>query len=131
MADGTLNKILYVEDEPDIQEVARMALELVGGFTVEICSSGEEALAKAAEFDPDLFLLDVMMPGMDGPTTLGELRKIEAVAAKPAIFMTAKVQPHEVAEYRELGAIDVIPKPFDPMSLSANIQEIWSTNFGG
>jgi len=131
MADGTLNKILYVEDEPDIQEVARMALELVGGFTVEICSSGEEALAKAAEFDPDLFLLDVMMPGMDGPTTLTELRKIDAVAAKPAIFMTAKVQPHEVAEYRELGAIDVIPKPFDPMSLSASIQEIWSSNFGG
>jgi two-component system, OmpR family, response regulator len=131
MADGTLSKILYVEDEPDIQEVARMALELVGGFTVTICSSGEEALAAAADFDPDLLLLDVMMPGMDGPTTLLELRKIASLANKPAIFMTAKVQPHEVAEYKELGAIDVIPKPFDPMNLSANIQEIWSANIGG
>ena len=131
MADGTLTKILYVEDEPDIQEVARMALELVGGFTVTICSSGEEAIAKAADFDPDLLLLDVMMPGMDGPTTLGELRKIPTLTDKPAIFMTAKVQPHEVAEYKELGAIDVIPKPFDPMNLSANIQEIWSNKVGG
>jgi two-component system, OmpR family, response regulator len=131
MADGVLSKILYVEDEPDIQEVARMALEMVGGFTVTICSSGEEALATAPEFDPDLLLLDVMMPGMDGPTTLVELHKISALAAKPAIFMTAKVQPHEVAEYKELGAIDVIPKPFDPMTLSASIQEIWDAHFGG
>ena len=131
MADGVLSKILYVEDEPNIQEVARMALEMVGGFTVTICSSGEEALATAPEFDPDLLLLDVMMPGMDGPTTLVELHKISALAAKPAIFMTAKVQPHEVAEYKELGAIDVIPKPFDPMTLSASIQEIWDAHFGG
>ena len=130
MADGTLSKILYVEDEPDIQEVARMALEMVGGYTVTICSSGEEAIATAPGFDPDLLILDVMMPGMDGPTTLSELRKIDSLANKPAIFLTAKVQPQEVAEYKEMGAIDVIPKPFDTMSLSATVLEIWSSQIG-
>ena len=71
-----LNRILYVEDEPDIQAVARISLESVGGFTLRICSSGEEALENAVEFNPQLLLLDVKMPGMDGPTTLTELKKI-------------------------------------------------------
>jgi len=122
----TLERILYVEDEPDIQQVARMALELAGGFTVEVCGSGPEALERAPGFDPQLFLLDVMMPGMDGPTTLAELRRLPQLAATPVIFMTAKVQPAEVAQYRELGAIDVIAKPFDPMKLSDTIREMWA-----
>ncbi len=122
----TLERILYVEDEPDIQQVARMALELAGGFTVEVCSSGPEALERAPGFAPQLFLLDVMMPGMDGPTTLAELRQLPQLAATPVIFMTAKVQPAEVAQYRELGAIDVIAKPFDPMKLADTIREMWA-----
>ena len=122
----TLERILYVEDEPDIQQVARMALELAGGFTVEICSSGPEALERGPGFDPQLILLDVMMPGMDGPTTLAELRKLPEFVTTPVIFMTAKVQPAEVAQYRELGAIDVIAKPFDPMNLSDTIREMWA-----
>ena len=122
----TLERILFVEDEPDIQQVARMALELAGGFTVEVCSSGPEALERAPGFAPQLFLLDVMMPGMDGPTTLAELRQLPQLAATPVIFMTAKVQPAEVAQYRELGAIDVIAKPFDPMKLSDTIREMWA-----
>lgn len=120
-----LEKILYVEDEPDIQAVARIALESVGGFTVEICSSGAQALETAPQFEPDLILLDVMMPGMDGPTTFKELRKIAGLAQTPVVFMTAKVQPQEVASYRELGALDVVAKPFDPMTLSDQIRSIW------
>ena len=120
-----LSRILYVEDEPDIQIVAQLALETLGGFTVEICSSGNDALEKIFAFQPQLILLDVMMPGMDGPTTLGKLREINQFATTPIIFMTAKVQPSEVASYKALGAVDVIPKPFDPMSLADQVNVIW------
>ncbi len=129
MADN-LTRILYVEDEPDIQMVARLALEALGGFTVEICSSGDEALKRAPGFKPQLFLLDVMMPGMDGPSTLKMLRALPQFAYTPVIFMTAKVQPSEVAGYKELGAVDVIPKPFDPMTLASRVQDIWERCHG-
>jgi CheY-like chemotaxis protein len=125
-----LNRILYVEDEPDIQAVAKLALEMVGGFSVRICSSGQEALEAVSAFAPDLILLDVMMPGMDGPTTLVKLRENPGLASTPAIFMTAKVQPQEVAHYKTLGALDVIPKPFDPMTLSETVKRIWDTRNG-
>lgn len=124
MADK-LTRVLYVEDEPDIQMVSRLALETLGGFTVEICSSGSEALEKIAAFQPQLILLDVMMPGMDGPTTLGKLRELPQFAATPVIFMTAKVQPSEVTGYKQIGAVDVIRKPFDPMKLADNVKQIW------
>ena len=140
---ATLNRILYVEDEPDIQTIARIALETVGGFTVEICSSGgeeamdecwmeaiesadNEALEKVDGFAPDLILLDVMMPDMDGPTTMHALRSQTSASETPIIFITAKVQTQEVESYKALGAIDVIAKPFDPMTLSSKIQDIWS-----
>ena len=121
-----LNRILYVEDEPDIRMVAQMALQAVGGFTVIACASGQEALDAAPGAAADLLLLDVMMPGMDGPTTLKGLRQLPATANTPVIFMTAKVQAAEVAVYKGLGALEVIPKPFDPMELSAQIQRIWT-----
>ena len=120
-----LERILYVEDEADIRTVAKMALEVVGGFRVLACSSGQEAIAAAPEAVADLILLDVMMPGIDGPSTLRALRSLPATAATPVIFMTAKVQATEIAEYRALGALDVIPKPFDPMLVSAEIERIW------
>lgn len=126
----TLARILYVEDEPDIQVIARLALETLGGFTLEVCSSGKEALEKITAFQPQLILLDVMMPGMDGPTTLQELRKIPAFSTTPTIFMTAKVQPSEVNGYKQIGAVDVIPKPFDPMTLSNQVLEIWDQCHG-
>lgn len=100
----TLNTILYVEDEPDIRTVAQLALETVGGFTLRVCGSGEEAVEIGPAFKPDLILLDVMMPGMDGPTTLAALRKDPSMQDTP---VTAKVQ-----QYRDLGALDVIAKPF-------------------
>jgi len=120
-----LNKILYVEDEPDIQAIAQIALENVGGFELKICSSGKEAIKEAPGFNPDLILLDVMMPGMDGPTTLQELRKLPKLDKTPVMFMTAKVQPQEIEHFKSLGAIEVIAKPFDPMKLSETIKQAW------
>jgi len=122
---GELSKILYVEDEPDIQAIVKLTLEQIGGFTLEICSSGQEAIEKGAAFAPDLMLLDVMMPGLDGPTTLIELRQFASLKDVPAVFMTAKVQPQEICHYKEIGAIDVIVKPFDPTTLSTTILSIW------
>lgn len=127
---SSLQRVLYVEDEPDIQAVAKLALEMVGGFTVKICSSGADALREAEAFAPDMILLDVMMPGMDGPTTLAQLRQKPALAQVPVAFMTAKVQPAEVAHYKSLGARDVIPKPFDPMTLAAQVRSIWEAARG-
>ncbi len=121
-----LHSILYVEDEPDIRAIAELALQEIGGYSLISCASGAEALAAAREQTPDLLLLDVMMPGMDGPETLQKLREIPEVAEVPAVFMTAKVQPSETAEYLALGAVDVIAKPFDPLTLASQIQQIWS-----
>ena len=127
---STLSRVLYVEDEPDIQTVAKMALELVGGFTVKVCSCGDEALREAPAFAPDVILLDVMMPGLDGPSTLAAMRKNDALSSVPVIFMTAKVQPMEVAHYKSLGACGVIAKPFDPMTLSDTVRSIWERRNG-
>lgn len=129
MADK-LSRILYVEDEQDIQMVARLALEALGGFSVEICNSGEEALKRAPDFQPQLILLDVMMPGMDGPTTLKALRGLPRFTDTPVVFMTAKAQSGEVEGYKKLGAADVIPKPFDPMTLASQVQAIWEHSHG-
>ena len=123
-----LKRILYVEDQLDIQMVAKIALESVGGFELKMCISGEEALHSAVGFAPDLFILDVMMPGLSGPETLLELQKIPELAAVPSIFMTGKVQPDEVVKYKSIGAWDVIAKPFDPMKLSEQVRAIWQQN---
>jgi CheY-like chemotaxis protein len=124
---STLTKILYVEDDVDIRSVAKIALEIVGGLTLRSCSSGKEALNPETEaFGPDLMLLDVMMPEMDGPTTLKKLREIPSLKNIPVIFMTAKVQLSEVAYYKSLGAIGVIAKPFDPMQLAEQVRQLWS-----
>jgi len=125
MATPPLRRILFVEDDPDIQVVAALALEAVGGLSVLVCGSGAEALSRLTEFGPDLVLLDVMMPGMDGPTMLETLRRLPDARELPVVFMTARVQSHEVAHYRELGAAEVIAKPFDPMTLADTVQSIW------
>ena len=121
-----LDKILFVEDDPDIQAIAVMVLDAISGFSLEACSSGNEALTKAVAFNPDLVLLDVMMPGMDGPETLAALRKLPELVNTPVVFMTAKVQPQEVQGYLDLGAVGVIAKPFDPMTLADQLREIWA-----
>lgn len=126
MINSQLQRILYVEDEDDIRAVAELALVNVAGFELRTCASGAEALEAAESFAPDMLLLDVMMPDMDGPATLRALRQIPSLAETPAVFMTAKVQPDEVNRYLELGAVDVIAKPFDPMSLGDQLRNVWS-----
>lgn len=130
MPDKELKTILYAEDECDIRDVAQIALEDVGGFTVRYCVDGREALNAAKELVPDLLLLDVMMPEMDGPATLRELRKLPEFSTIPAIFMTAKIQTNEILEYKSLGVIDVIAKPFDPMTLADTIRMAWNKYHG-
>ncbi|KKD60751.1 chemotaxis protein CheY [Grimontia sp. AD028] len=115
--------VLYVEDDEDIRDVAELALE-GDDFVLLSCECGDVALEKAALSSPDLLLLDVMMPDMDGPTTLRHLREMPHLERTPAIFMTAKVQPSEIKSYHECGAIGVISKPFDPMLLADEIKKI-------
>lgn len=123
------NRIVYVEDDDDIREVGLLALEHVGQFDVLACASGEEAVDKAVDFKPDLVLLDVMMPGMDGIETFERLRQKPELSAIPIVFMTAKVHNDEVARYREMGANGVIPKPFEPMTLCDEIRLIMDRHY--
>ena len=123
--DHVLQRILYVEDDEDFHEIAKLALEVFGSYTLKVCISGPDAIRSAAAFAPDLMLLDAMMPGMDGPATFKELREIPQLASVPIIFMTANASPREVEQFMKLGAADVIPKPFDPMTLAHTIQKIW------
>tara|TARA_R110002012_G_scaffold71789_3_gene183804 strand:- start:8745 stop:9137 length:393 start_codon:yes stop_codon:yes gene_type:complete len=127
---SSLERILYVEDDLDIQTVATLALEVVGGFNVKVCSSGEQALEEVVAFAPDMILLDVMMPGMDGPTTLKALRQLDSLDEVPIAFMTAKVQSHEVDQLIKLGAVGVITKPFDPMALAIQVRSLWEQAHG-
>lgn len=120
-----LSHILCIDDEPDILQVATMCLEMVGGFKVTPCNGSAEGVQKAKEVKPDLILLDVMMPEMDGPQTLKKLRENVDLNHVPIIFMTASVQPEEVSRYLALGAVDVIKKPFDPMALHTQVLHIW------
>ncbi len=120
-----LRSVVYVDDEPDIREVVQLSLELTEGLQVQTCESGEQALQMVPQLRPDLVLLDVMMPVMDGPATLQRLRGIDGLVDLPVIFMTAIAMPQEVARFLELGAVAVIAKPFDPMQLGNQVLAIW------
>jgi CheY-like chemotaxis protein len=115
-------RILHVDDEPDIREVVELSLGLDAAFATRSCGSGKEALAVAADWQPDIILLDVMMPVLDGPATLLQLRNNAITASIPVIFMTARAQAREVDHFRSLGAVGVIPKPFDPIMLAAAVR---------
>jgi len=115
-------RILHVDDEPDIREIVGISLGLTADFEVRACASGADAIAVAAEWSPFLIMLDVMMPGMDGPTTLANLRKDPRTADIPVLFMTARAQAREVQQLVALGAHGVISKPFDPMTLAAQVR---------
>jgi len=115
-------RVLHVEDEPDIREVVEISLGLDPDFEIRSCSSGEEALAFVVNWIPDIILLDVMMPFMDGPATLARLRAETKTAAIPVVFMTARAQSREIEHFRSLGALGVIPKPFDPLTLAAAVR---------
>lgn len=116
-----ISSVLVVDDEPDIRMISELALQSIGGWETVVAGGGQEALEAAAMHQPDVILLDVMMPGMDGPTTLLKLRENEATANIPVIFLTARTQRRDVDRYLGLGAIAVIGKPFDPMTLAEEI----------
>lgn len=125
---STLEKVLYVEDDPDIREIATLALEDVGGLTPKTCESGKQALQEIKEFQPQVLLLDVMMPGMDGPETLSAMKEMGAITDSIlVVFMTAKVHPEEIQRYKTLGVDQVISKPFDPMTLADEVRALWDT----
>lgn len=130
MNNEKLERILYVEDEEDIRAIAKIALEDIGNFTVKFCGSWKDVLAAIQDFHPQLLLLDVMIPEMDGPTMLQELRKQPEFSDIPAIFMTAKIQASEIDEYKKLGVYDVISKPFDAMKLADTLNKIWMKSHG-
>ena len=113
-------RILIVDDDPLLREVAQTALELVGGWTVSTAQSGMQAQQRALAEQPDAILLDVMMPGVDGPSTLAALRSNPATRDIPVIFLTAKV-PSSLEEWGSLRLTGVIPKPFDPMTLASDM----------
>ncbi len=121
-----LAKILLVDDEPHIRRVAEVSLVRVGKWSAILAASGPEGIVAAEREHPDVILLDVMMPDMDGPTTLRALRERAPVAGIPVIFMTAKVQEHEIQRYLDLGAAGVICKPFDPMKLADHVRRIFA-----
>lgn len=123
-----LTRILFVEDDESIAQVAMMALEDLGSFTVKHCNSGQKALDVVIEFGPQLILMDVMMPNMNGPETLIILQQMPEVSDVPVVFMTAKVQTHEKKAYCDMGAVGVIPKPFDPVTLSDEVTAFWEQN---
>ncbi|HEX8451906.1 MAG TPA: response regulator [Longimicrobium sp.] len=117
-------RVLVIDDEDDIREVAQLALEAVAGWEVSSASSGAEGLRLAAEHMPDAILLDVMMPEMDGPSTFRALRAQPATAEIPVILLTAKVQATDRTRFQDLGVNGVLTKPFDPMELARQIEEV-------
>jgi CheY-like chemotaxis protein len=125
MEPAQLRTVLYVDDEPDIRQIVQMSLGLAPQLTVHTGESREQGIALARELQPDLVMLDVMMPGLDGPSTLQRMRSDPRLAAIPVVFMTAKAMPEEVARFRELGAVGVIAKPFDPMRLAQQVLTLW------
>ena len=118
----TMLRVLHVDDEPDIREVVEMSLALDPGLALKSCASGLDALALAADWLPNVILLDVMMPQMDGPQTLRHLRSDDKTAEILVLFMTARAQTHEVDHFLSLGATGVISKPFDPMTLAGTVR---------
>lgn len=126
-----LKHILCIDDESSILEITTLCLETVGLYKVTACQCGNEGIRTAIEVQPDLILIDVMMPDMDGTTALLKLKENHKTESIPVIFMTARVQPDEIDNYKNSGAIGVIAKPFDPMTLSDEIAEIWQSSRRG
>ncbi|WP_370263159.1 response regulator [Limnobacter sp.] len=116
-------KVLHVEDDPTLRKLVKMALERIGGMEVLSCERGSDAVRQAPDYNPDIILLDAMMPEMDGPQTFKALTCTMDLSNTPVLFMTARVQAEELEEYRSLGAFGVIPKPFDPTTLHRELAD--------
>lgn len=126
-----LQKILYAEDEPDVQTVVELTVQTMSNYEIKICDNGKKLLECVEDYNPDLILLDVMMPEMDGPTTFNNLQVNENTKNIPVIFMTAKAQVHEIEKFKEMGVLGIITKPFDPMNLCYEIEDIWNNSNNG
>jgi len=122
---NALKKIMLVEDDPDIQLITRLSLEVGGGYDVRVCGSGAEAVLTARAYPPDLILLDMMMPGMDGLATMDALRKLPETAATPMVFFTANTQKEVRQDLLRHGALGVIVKPVEPNSLVEQVGALW------
>jgi CheY-like chemotaxis protein len=120
-----LKEILLVEDDPDIQLITRLSLEVGAGYCVRVCGSGDEAVQLARTHTPDLILLDVMMPGMDGLATMEALRKLPGIGATPMVFFTANTQDQVRRDLLRRGALGVIVKPIEPNALVEQIRTLW------
>ncbi len=122
---GTLKKIMLVEDDPDIQLITRLSLEVGGGYDVHVCNSGADAVQSVRAYAPDLVLLDMMMPGMDGLATMDAMRKLPGIAATPVVFFTANTQDQVRQDLLRRGALGVIVKPIEPNTLVEQIHALW------
>lgn len=120
----SIARVMLVDDDPDIRFIAELSLSRIGGWEVVLASSGPEALVALEREQPDVLLLDMVMPGMDGAAVMRALQQDEALRGLPVIFLTGKAQDHELAQYLALGAAGLIEKPFDPMTLPALVTEI-------
>lgn len=130
MGSITLQRVLIADDEPDILEISRIALETVGGFEVLVCSSGEMLLERLSGFQPDLIVVDVLMPDMTGPEVFEEIRRRPEYDEVPVIYLTGVIQEEELEDLRETGVADIILKPFDPMTLADRINGVWKGSHG-
>ncbi|MFN4038120.1 MAG: response regulator [Erythrobacter sp.] len=119
-------RVLYVDDDPDIREIALLALSLDPAIEARSAPDGMAALAMVSDWMPDIVLLDVMMPELDGPGTLVRLRQQPATADLPVVFITARAQKQEIQNFAMLDARGVIAKPFDPMTLAQHVRSFLS-----
>lgn len=120
-----LQRILHVDDVPSIQVVTRIALEKLGGFQILSCASGAEALEQVRQFDPDMILLDLELPQMDGLELLQELSQLIDLQRVPVVLLSGHKEPEELTELRHLGVRQLLLKPFDPLQLATQLNAIW------
>lgn len=126
MPERPLQRVLYVEDDEDIQRIVRMSLERVGKMTVDVVSDSTQAIDRMASFKPDLVMLDWMMPVMDGPAVFRKMKEQPETAALPVVFITAKASQREMDELIALGATGTISKPFSPKDLPEQLRALWA-----
>lgn len=120
-----LTKLILADDDEDTLIIAKYCLEDLKDVTVKYVTSGEATVEEALKFNPDLMLIDVMMPKMDGIATLKAVRLLPSISHIPIVFFTAKVQKQELSKFVEMGAFDIITKPFDPLTFANRVLNIW------
>jgi CheY-like chemotaxis protein len=121
---------MLADDEPDILEISKIALETIGGYEVAVCTSGKDLLEQLTDFEPDLIVVDVLMPDLTGPQVLVELRRVPEYADTPVIYLTGVMQREGEDDLRATGVVDIILKPFDPMTLAHRLEGIWKEIHG-